>query len=112
MYSGPTISVVSCNITTSTLVVQLALTNATTWEGGSLDITSSQAGVIWALGSFPPFDPSNPASDFLEHEYQGTFTIDMATAQTGSGTSGNSTGGTAGINKNSSFGGLTRRQKV
>jgi len=112
--------VLRSNITESTVTVDLALTNATTWtDSGVLDITSSEAGVIWALGKFPPSDPANPDSDFLEHEFQGTFTIDMAAAQTVSGRTGNSTGNSSsagplitGAGNQVSFPGITARQKV
>jgi len=137
-YSGPNVTVLSSNITSSTFVAELSLSNATTWQdSGFIDITSQQADVIWALGTSAPSDPSNPESDFQRHDYDGTFTIDMAAAQTTDNTAGsssgsspsNATGGSAGTgsstgtqsgsapsitgqSEHTTIGGLTSRQKV
>jgi len=92
VYSGPSVTVLSSNITSSTFIAELSLSNATTWQNsGYLDITSQQAGVIWALGTSGPSDPSNPDSDFQQHDYDGTFTINMAAAQTTANTVPSST---------------------
>ena len=96
-YSGPNVTVLSSNITSSTFIAELSLSNATTWQdSGFLDITSQQADVIWALGTSAPSDPSNPDSDFQRHDYDGTFTIDMSAAQTTGNTGGSSTGSSSG----------------
>jgi Cytochrome domain of cellobiose dehydrogenase len=88
VYLGPTISVLSSNITSNSFIAELAISNATTWmNSGSLDIGSSSASVIWALGTSPPSDPTNPSSDFEQHQYQGTFSIDMQSAQVDQSTS-------------------------
>jgi cellobiose dehydrogenase (acceptor) len=82
VYSGPTITVLSSTITSSQFNAQLQLSNATTWvNSGTLDISSSDAGVIWAYGDNPPSNPSDPSSDFQQHSAQGTFSIDMKSAQ-------------------------------
>lgn len=72
----------SSTITSSQFTAQLQLSNATTWvDSGSLDIESSDAGIIWAFGTNAPSDPSDPTSDFEQHRSQGTFSIDMKSAQ-------------------------------
>jgi Cytochrome domain of cellobiose dehydrogenase len=58
---------------------------------GSLDISSSNAGVIWALGTIPPSNPSNPDSDFQQHKVMGNFFIDMKSAQINQDTDASST---------------------
>lgn len=81
-YSGPIVKVLSSTITSSQFTVQLHLSNSTTWvNSGSLDIGSSGAPVIWAYGSSAPSNPSDPNSDFQEHDDKGTFTINMQSAQ-------------------------------
>lgn len=82
VYSGPTVKVLSSTITSSQFTAQLQLSNSTTWvNSGSLDIGSSDASVIWAYGSSAPSNPSNPNSDFQEHDGKGTFSINMVSAQ-------------------------------
>ena len=82
MYSGPSVSVLSSNITSSQFTAQLKLSNATTWIGnGRLNINSDNAGVIWAYGTNAPNNPSNPSSDFQQHRVMGVFSIDMKSAQ-------------------------------
>jgi hypothetical protein len=85
IYKGPQVSVLSSNISSSGFETTLQLSNATTWmNSGQLDINSNNAGVIWALGSTPPSQPSNPASNFQQHNTMGTFSIDMKSAQVSS----------------------------
>ena len=82
IYSGPTVKVLSSTITSSQFTAQLQLSNSTSWvDSGSLDIGSSAAAIIWAYGKSAPSNPSNPTSDFLEHRDEGTFSIDMKSAQ-------------------------------
>ena len=82
VYDGPSVSILSSDISSSQFTATLRLTNATTWiGGGKLNIDSSDAGVIWALGSNPPNDPSNPSSDFQQHKIMGIFSVDMKSAQ-------------------------------
>lgn len=50
-------------------------------NSGSLDTESTDAGVIWALGTTPPSDPSNPDSNFQQHQTMGNFAINMKQAQ-------------------------------
>jgi hypothetical protein len=93
LYSGPSVTVMSSNITSSEFSTTLLLSNATQWWGGSgsLDITSTSAPLIWALGSSAPSDPSDPSSSIQQHRTQGTFSVNMKAAQytpaTGSTTS-------------------------
>jgi hypothetical protein len=87
IYSGPSVSVLSSNISSSLFSATVQLTNATTWTGGgNLNIDSSDAGVIWALGSSPPNNPSDPTSDFQQHKLMGIFSVDMESAQVSGGT--------------------------
>lgn len=82
VYSGPTVTVISKNITSSSFTAQLQLKNVTSWgHSGSLNINSNSAGVVWAYGSSAPTDPSNPFSNFQQHRTRGTFSIDMKSAQ-------------------------------
>lgn len=82
VYDGPSVSVVSSDISSSQFTATLRLSNATTWiGGGKLNIDSSDAGVIWALGSSPPNDPSDPFSDFQQHRIMGIFSVNMKAAQ-------------------------------
>ena len=81
-YSGPTVSVISSSVTSDAFNAQLQISNATSWmNSGSLDTDSTDAGVIWALGTNPPNDPSNPDSDFQQHQTMGVFQINMKQAQ-------------------------------
>ena len=83
LYDGPIVSVISSNITSSEFSVTLLLSNSTTWFGGSgsVDITSSSAPVIWALGTKTPSTPSDPTSNIQQHREQGVFSINMNAAQ-------------------------------
>lgn len=93
VYSGPTVTVLSSSITSTQFSATLQISNATTWtNNGALDVNSANAGVIWAYTTQPPNDPSNPDSDFQQHQTMGTFTINMKAAQAEQGTG--SSGGT------------------
>jgi Cytochrome domain of cellobiose dehydrogenase len=84
-YSGPSASVISSSVTSEEFIATLQLSNATTWiNNGALNIDSSNAGVIWALGTSPPSDPSDPDSDFQQHQVMGIFSINMEEAQVNS----------------------------
>jgi hypothetical protein len=107
VYSGPSVSVLSSNITSSLLTAQLSLNNVTTWQDqGTLDISSSNAGIIWALGTSGPSDPSNPNSDFQQHAYDGTFTINMAAAQVTQAGASTSASSSSDPDSGSSLGGV------
>ena len=112
LYSGPVVTVISSNITSSEFSTTLLLSNATEWWGGSgsLDITSSSAPLIWALGSSTPSDPSDPSSSIQQHRTQGTFSVNMKAAQytptTGSTTGSTTANGTS-SSSNSTTGSTT-----
>ena len=95
VYDGPSVSVLSSDISSSQFSATLRLSNATTWiGGGELNIDSSDAGVIWALGSSPPNDPSDPSSDFQQHKIMGIFSVNMKSAQVDQGASPTQSGST------------------
>lgn len=95
IYDGPSVSVLSSDISSSQFSATLRLSNATTWiGGGELNIDSSDAGVIWALGSSPPNDPPDPSSDFQQHRIMGIFSVNMKSAQVDQGASPTLSGST------------------
>lgn len=77
LYSGPEVTVVSSNITSSSFYTTLLLSNSS----GYVDITSTSASLIWALGSQPPSNPSDPTSSIQQHQDQGNFNVNMKAAQ-------------------------------
>lgn len=82
VYRGPSVSVLSSTITSTEFSAILQLKNATKWQdNGKLNIDSSDTGVIWAFGTDPPDDRSNPSSDFQKHKIMGTFSVDLKSAQ-------------------------------
>lgn len=117
-------SVLSSNITSDAFVTEIQLSNATKWvDNGNLDIDSSDTGIVWALGLNPPNNPSNPDSDFQQHQAMGVFAINMKSAQTQAASVPTQTGGvtqtatvptiTGGVTLTSNFNiGLTHRDKV
>ena len=109
LYSGPQVTVISSNITSSTFFTTLLLSNAS----GYVDITSTSASLIWALGSQPPSNPSDPTSSIQQHQDQGNFNVNMKAAQyvpsttstsngTDSSSSNSTTGSTEGTGTTSS----------
>jgi Cytochrome domain of cellobiose dehydrogenase len=81
-YAGPTVQVLSSNHTTDLFTAQLSISNATTWmNSGTLDVNSDNAGVIWSLSTVDVYQPSNPDTDFQQHQTMGTFDINMKAAQ-------------------------------
>src|SRR5579859_3620840 len=99
VYNGPTIKVLVSSVTKDIFQAQLQISNATIWSEGSVDISSTSAPMVWALGSSPPYDPSSSSSDFQKHLDKGIFALDLKSAQdttsstpsTGSGTSASGT---------------------
>ena len=86
VYPGPSVLVLSSNITSTAFIATLQLKNVTRWkDNGKLDIESSAAGIVWALGASPPDNPSNPSSNFQQHKAMGVFWVDMKSAQADSG---------------------------
>jgi hypothetical protein len=81
-YAGPIVQVLSSNHTTEAFTAQLSISNATTWmNSGTLDVNSDNAGVIWSLSTVDVDQPSNPDTDFQQHQTMGTFDINMKAAQ-------------------------------
>ena len=62
-------------------VVNAKCQNCRSWDGGSVDITSSKQPMIWALGSSSDDVKSNSQSaTILEHYAKGQFDLDMVAA--------------------------------
>ena len=81
-YAGPIVTVLSSNHTTDLFTTQLSISNATTWmNSGTLDVNSDNAGVIWSLSTVDVYQPSNPDTDFQQHQTMGTFDINLKAAQ-------------------------------
>ena len=109
LYSGPVVTVISSNITSSEFSTTLLLSNATEWWGGSgsLDITSTSAPLIWALGSSAPSDPSDPSSSIQQHRSQGTFSVNMKAAQYTPSDTGSTTSNGTSSSSNTNTGSTT-----
>ena len=98
MYNGPTVSVISSDITSSSFTAQLRLSNATSWSGsGSLNVDSSDASILWAYGTSAPSNPSSPSSNFQQHRSEGTFSVNMKAAQVQDTSSSSSDSGSSAV---------------
>jgi len=76
------VQVLASNHTTDVFTAELSISNATTWHNsGTLDVNSDNAGVIWSLSTVDVYQPSNPDTDFQQHQTMGTFNINMKAAQ-------------------------------
>lgn len=88
--------VLASNHTTDVFTAELSISNATTWHNsGTLDVNSDNAGVIWSLSTVDVYQPSNPDTDFQQHQTMGTFNINMKAAQQTASPTAGGTGATA-----------------
>jgi len=115
------VQVLASNHTSDLFTAELSISNATTWQNsGKLDVNSANAGVIWSLSSVDVYEPSNPDTDFQQHQTMGVFGINMKAAQqtaspTASGTDATGTPATPAITgavPEPAKIGLTHRDKV
>ncbi|KAH7905028.1 hypothetical protein BJ138DRAFT_1165526 [Hygrophoropsis aurantiaca] len=74
LYAGPTITALPFTYVNETHWKFVYLCrNCTTWTNGTLDSTSKNSTVAWALSTVAVDDPANPDSAFAKHTAHGAF---------------------------------------
>ena len=107
VYTGPTITQIAHNVSSTETIVQLKCSGCTKWTTGNLNVQSTSANLIYAWCSQPPFTPSDPNSGFDQHDDHGNFNLNLKAAQTTTATAPPPL-----TNTPTSSGGLSYRQKV
>ncbi|KAH7920847.1 CBD9-like protein [Leucogyrophana mollusca] len=68
LYAGPTITALpSTTVNDTYWKFVYRCQNCTTWTGGSIDLTSTNSTLAWALSTVAVDDPSDPDSAFAKH---------------------------------------------
>lgn len=108
-YSGPSVQVISSNVTKDQTTIGLRCSNCTVWSKGKLNTQSTAASFIYSYGNIEPTNPGSNLSSFEQHVDYGNFEMNLQSAVSKSASPPTIAGkGSTG----SSSSGLTSRQWV
>ncbi|KAH7915559.1 hypothetical protein BJ138DRAFT_58881 [Hygrophoropsis aurantiaca] len=82
LYTGPTITALpSTSVNETYWKFVYRCQNCTDWIGGSIDLTSTNSTLAWALSTVAVDDPADPDSAFAKHTDDGAFYENYYAAQ-------------------------------